>query len=43
MWYPGVATLRGNLLHRRHEAQACGTPFVGSYRGALPETAKPSL
>lgn len=42
MWYPGVAGFAETSCIAAIEANACGTPFVGSYRGALPETAKPS-
>ena len=38
MWYPGVSTFAETGCMAALEAQACGTPFVGSYRGALPET-----
>jgi glycosyltransferase involved in cell wall biosynthesis/2-polyprenyl-3-methyl-5-hydroxy-6-metoxy-1,4-benzoquinol methylase len=38
MWYPGVSTFAETNCIAALEAQACGTPFVGSYRGALPET-----
>lgn len=38
MWYPGVADFAETSCIAAIEAQACGTPFVGSYRGALPET-----
>ncbi len=38
MWYPGVASFAETSCIAAIEAQACGTPFVGSYRGGLPET-----
>lgn len=38
MWYPGVADFAETSCIAAIEAQACGTPFVGSYKGALPET-----
>lgn len=38
MWYPGVHDFAETSCIAALEAQACGTPFVGSYRGALPET-----
>lgn len=38
MWYPGVATFGETSCIAAVEAQACGTPFVGSLKGALPET-----
>src|SRR5262249_29789903 len=38
MWYPGVSTFAETNCIAALEAAACGTPFVGSYRGALPET-----
>jgi len=38
MWYPGVSTFGETSCIAAIEAQACGTPFVGSYKGALPET-----
>ncbi|TKS58790.1 MAG: hypothetical protein EWM73_03404 [Nitrospira sp.] len=38
MWYPGVSTFAETNCIAALEAEACGTPFVGSYRGALPET-----
>ena len=38
MWYPGVADFAETSCVAAIEAQACGTPFVGSYKGALPET-----
>lgn len=43
MWYPGVATFAETSCCAAVEAQACGTPFVGSLKGALPETARPSF
>lgn len=38
MWYPGVPTFAETSCIAAIESQACGTPFVGSYKGALPET-----
>lgn len=38
MWYPGVSTFGETSCIAAIEAQACGTPFVGSYKGALAET-----
>jgi 2-polyprenyl-3-methyl-5-hydroxy-6-metoxy-1,4-benzoquinol methylase len=38
MWYPGVPTFAETSCVAAVEAQACGTPFVGSLKGALPET-----
>jgi glycosyltransferase involved in cell wall biosynthesis/2-polyprenyl-3-methyl-5-hydroxy-6-metoxy-1,4-benzoquinol methylase len=38
MWYPGIANFAETSCIAAIEAQACGTPFVGSLRGALPET-----
>lgn len=38
MWYPGVHDFAETSCIAAIEAQACGTPFVGSYKGALPET-----
>jgi glycosyltransferase involved in cell wall biosynthesis/SAM-dependent methyltransferase len=38
MWYPGVVDFAETSCIAAIESQACGTPFVGSYKGALPET-----
>jgi 2-polyprenyl-3-methyl-5-hydroxy-6-metoxy-1,4-benzoquinol methylase/glycosyltransferase involved in cell wall biosynthesis len=38
MWYPGIASFAETSCIAAIEAQANGTPFVGSYKGALPET-----
>jgi len=38
MWYPGVPTFAETSCLAAVEAQACGTVFVGSRKGALPET-----
>lgn len=38
MWYPGVPGFAETSCIAAIEAQACGTPFVGSFKGALPET-----
>lgn len=39
MWYPGVPDFAETSCIAAIEAQACGTPLVLSYKGALPETA----
>ncbi len=38
MWYPGVDNFAETSCIAAIESQANGTPFVGSYKGALPET-----
>lgn len=38
MWYPGIKDFAETSCIAAIEAQANGTPFVGSYKGALPET-----
>jgi 2-polyprenyl-3-methyl-5-hydroxy-6-metoxy-1,4-benzoquinol methylase/glycosyltransferase involved in cell wall biosynthesis len=38
MWYPGVVDFGETSCIAAIEAQANGTPFVGSYKGALTET-----
>lgn len=38
MWYPGVSDFAETSCIAAIEAQANGTPFVGSYKGALSET-----
>jgi len=38
MWYPGVVDFAEPSCIAAIEAQANGTPFVGSFKGALPET-----
>lgn len=41
MLYPGVADFAETGCIAATEAQACGTPLVASWRGALPETLHP--
>jgi glycosyltransferase involved in cell wall biosynthesis/2-polyprenyl-3-methyl-5-hydroxy-6-metoxy-1,4-benzoquinol methylase len=43
MWYPGIAGFAETSCIAAVESQACGTPFVGSLKGALAETARPSF
>ena len=43
MWYPGVVDFAETSCIAAIEAQACGTPIVCSYKGALPETAPHAL
>jgi glycosyltransferase involved in cell wall biosynthesis/SAM-dependent methyltransferase len=38
MWYPGIDSFAETSCISAIEAQANGTPFVGSWKGALPET-----
>jgi 2-polyprenyl-3-methyl-5-hydroxy-6-metoxy-1,4-benzoquinol methylase len=38
MWYPGVPHFAETSCLASIESQACGTPFVGSFKGALPES-----
>lgn len=38
MWYPGIDSFAETSCIAAIEAQANGTPFVGSWKGALPET-----
>lgn len=42
LWYPGVVNFAETSCIAAIEAQACGTPLVASYKGALPETAAPA-
>lgn len=41
MLYPGVADFAETSCIAAIEAQACGTPLIASWRGALPETLHP--
>lgn len=41
MLYPGVADFAETGCIAATEAQACGTPLIASWRGALPETLHP--
>lgn len=41
VWYPGVVDFAETSCIAAIETQACETPFVGSFKGALPETAAP--
>lgn len=43
MWYPGVHDFGETSCIAAIESQACGTPFVGSWKGALPETCPSGL
>lgn len=43
MWYPGVHDFAETSCIAAIESQACGTPFVGSWKGALPETCPSGL
>lgn len=43
MWYPGIASFAETSCIAAIESQANGTPFVGSLKGALAETALPSF
>jgi 2-polyprenyl-3-methyl-5-hydroxy-6-metoxy-1,4-benzoquinol methylase/glycosyltransferase involved in cell wall biosynthesis len=38
MWYPGVPGFAETSCIASIESQACGTPFVGGWLGALPES-----
>jgi SAM-dependent methyltransferase len=38
MWYPGIESFAETSCIAALESQANGTPFVGSWKGALPET-----
>ena len=43
MWYPGIDSFAETSCIAAIEAQACGTPLVASYTGALPETAPAAI
>jgi 2-polyprenyl-3-methyl-5-hydroxy-6-metoxy-1,4-benzoquinol methylase len=42
LWYPGIVNFGETSCIAAIESQACGTPLVASYKGALPETAAPA-